>query len=192
MQAPPPAPSALQTPQAGASSDRSGRCDDGSVDSHTQPPSDRLPGSRPNAPAARRRRPRSQPAPNTMSERNALSLSTIMASQDARRGGFLGSSAVSLHRLLLVIPALCAFAYPSLLSLAVRWRRPGARVAERTDRLGQCRRVADTGAGGHACQLCIWTDARITTCREPRGLSRPMLCPSGVCHTLWVRRHHKP
>jgi hypothetical protein len=53
---------------------------------------------------------------NTMNERNALSLQAIMASQDARRGGFLGLSAVSLHRLLLVIPALCALAYPSLLS----------------------------------------------------------------------------
>src|SRR5579863_6872648 len=53
---------------------------------------------------------------NTMNERNALSLSAIMASQDARRGGFLWLSAVSLHRLLLVIPALCALAYPSLLS----------------------------------------------------------------------------
>ena len=52
-----------------------------------------------------------------MNERNALGLSAIMASQDARRGGFLGLSAVSLHRLLLVIPALCALAYPSLLSL---------------------------------------------------------------------------
>ena len=51
-----------------------------------------------------------------MNERNALSPSAIMASQDARRGGFLGLSAVSLHRLLLVIPALCALAYPSLLS----------------------------------------------------------------------------
>ena len=53
-----------------------------------------------------------------MNERNALSLSlsAIMASQDARRGGFLGLGAVSLHRLLLVIPALCALAYPSLLS----------------------------------------------------------------------------
>ncbi len=51
-----------------------------------------------------------------MNERNALSLSAIMASQDARRGGFLGLSAVSLHRLLLVIPTLCALAYPSLLS----------------------------------------------------------------------------
>jgi hypothetical protein len=51
-----------------------------------------------------------------MNERNALSLSAIMASQDARRGGFLGLSEVSLYRLLLVIPALCALAYPSLLS----------------------------------------------------------------------------
>src|SRR6266849_6394755 len=52
-----------------------------------------------------------------MNRRNVLSLSAIMASQDACRGGLLGLSAVSLHRLLLVIPALCALAYPSLLSL---------------------------------------------------------------------------
>jgi len=52
-----------------------------------------------------------------MNRRSVLSLSAIMASQDARRGGFLGLSAVSLHRLLLVIPALCALAYPSLLNL---------------------------------------------------------------------------
>ena len=52
-----------------------------------------------------------------MNRRGVLSLSAIMASQDARRGGFLGLSAVSLHRLLPVIPALCALAYPSLLSL---------------------------------------------------------------------------
>ncbi len=51
-----------------------------------------------------------------MNRRNDLSLSTIMASQDARRSGFLGLSVASLHRLLLVIPALCALAYPSLLS----------------------------------------------------------------------------
>jgi hypothetical protein len=51
-----------------------------------------------------------------VNERNALGLPTIMASQDARRGGFLGLRAVSLHRLSLVIPALCALAYPSLLS----------------------------------------------------------------------------
>jgi hypothetical protein len=52
-----------------------------------------------------------------MNERNALSLPAVMASQDASRGGSLGSGATSLHRLLLVIPALCALAYPSLLSL---------------------------------------------------------------------------
>src|SRR5258707_10322735 len=51
-----------------------------------------------------------------MDQRNVLSLSAIMASQDARRVGFLGLSAVSRYRLLLVIPALCALAYPSLLS----------------------------------------------------------------------------
>jgi hypothetical protein len=52
-----------------------------------------------------------------MNRRSVLSLSAIMASQDARRGGFLGLSAVSLRRLWLVVPALCALAYPSLLSL---------------------------------------------------------------------------
>jgi hypothetical protein len=41
----------------------------------------------------------------------------ILASEDARRGGLLGLSVASLHRLLLVIPALCALAYPSLLGL---------------------------------------------------------------------------
>jgi hypothetical protein len=51
-----------------------------------------------------------------MNRRNVLGLSAMMASQDARRGGLPGLSAVSLHRLLLLIPALCALAYPSLLS----------------------------------------------------------------------------
>jgi hypothetical protein len=51
-----------------------------------------------------------------MNERNALSLPAITASQDGRRGGVLGLSAVSHHRLLLAVPALCALAYPSLLS----------------------------------------------------------------------------
>ena len=51
-----------------------------------------------------------------MNQRNVPSLSAIMAFRAARRGGLLGLSAVSLHRLLLVIPALCALAYPSLLS----------------------------------------------------------------------------
>jgi hypothetical protein len=64
-----------------------------------------------------------------MNERNALSLPAIMASQDARRGGFLGLSAVSLHRLLLVIPALCALAYPSLLS----WLSAGLVVVHGSD-----------------------------------------------------------
>ena len=121
-----------------------------------------------------------------MNERNALGLSAIMASQDARRGGVSALSAVSLHRLLLVIPALCALAYPLLLSWlsAGLVLAHGSELAERTDRLGQCHRVADTGAGGHAGQLCIWTDARITACRKTRGVSRPMRCPSGVCHTF--------
>ena len=52
-----------------------------------------------------------------MNRRNGRSLSAIIASQDACRGGLLGLSAASLRNLLLVIPALCALAYPSLLSL---------------------------------------------------------------------------
>ena len=41
----------------------------------------------------------------------------ILASKDTCRDGLLGLSAVSRHRLSLGIPALCALAYPSLLSL---------------------------------------------------------------------------
>jgi hypothetical protein len=52
-----------------------------------------------------------------MNRRNGLSLSAIIASPDACRGGLLGLSAVSLRRLWLLVPALCALAYPSLLSL---------------------------------------------------------------------------
>jgi hypothetical protein len=52
-----------------------------------------------------------------MNRRIDLGLSAIIASRDARRGGLFGLSAASLHRLLLVIPALCALAYPSLLGL---------------------------------------------------------------------------
>src|ERR1700722_17972112 len=47
---------------------------------------------------------------------NGLSLSAVIASQDARRGSFSRLSAVSLRRLWLVVPALCALGYPSLLS----------------------------------------------------------------------------
>jgi succinate dehydrogenase/fumarate reductase cytochrome b subunit len=54
---------------------------------------------------------------NTMNRRNVLSPSAIVASKDAGRDGLFGLSAVSLHRLSLVVPALCALAYPSLLSL---------------------------------------------------------------------------
>jgi hypothetical protein len=51
-----------------------------------------------------------------VSQRNVPGVSAIMASPDAAAGGLLGLSAASPHRLLLVIPALCALAYPSLLS----------------------------------------------------------------------------
>src|ERR1700722_9253618 len=51
-----------------------------------------------------------------MNRPSGLGLSLIIASQDTGRGGFLGLSAVSLRRLWLVVPALCALSYPSLLS----------------------------------------------------------------------------
>ena len=51
-----------------------------------------------------------------MSQRNVPGVSAIIASPDACRGGLLALSAASLHRLLLVIPALSALAYPSMLS----------------------------------------------------------------------------
>jgi hypothetical protein len=44
-------------------------------------------------------------------------LSAIIASDDVRRDVLSGSTAVSFHRLSFVVPALCALAYPSLLSL---------------------------------------------------------------------------
>src|SRR5471032_2297955 len=46
-----------------------------------------------------------------------LSLSAIIASKDAGPDSLLGLSAVSRRRLWLLVPALCASAYPSLLSL---------------------------------------------------------------------------
>jgi hypothetical protein len=50
-----------------------------------------------------------------MIRRNVLS--ATIGSDDFRRDGSLGLSAVSVRRLSLVIPALCALGYPSLLSL---------------------------------------------------------------------------
>jgi hypothetical protein len=52
-----------------------------------------------------------------MNRPSGLSLSAIIASKDAGPDSLLGLSAVSLRRLWLVVPALCALAYPSLLSL---------------------------------------------------------------------------
>jgi hypothetical protein len=52
-----------------------------------------------------------------MNRPSGLSLLAIIASKDAAPGSLLGLSAVSLRRLWLVVPALCALAYPSLLSL---------------------------------------------------------------------------
>jgi len=52
-----------------------------------------------------------------MNQPSRLSLSAIIASKDAGPDNLLGLSAVSLRRLWLVVPALCALAYPSLLSL---------------------------------------------------------------------------
>ena len=47
--------------------------------------------------------------------------------------------------------------------LAVLWACPGAGtdIAGRGNRLGQCHRVPDTGAGGNVGQLCLRTSARI-------------------------------
>jgi hypothetical protein len=52
-----------------------------------------------------------------MNRPSGLSLSGIIASKNAGPDSLLGLSAVSLRRLWLVVPALCALAYPSLLSL---------------------------------------------------------------------------
>ena len=52
-----------------------------------------------------------------MTRAGGRSLSTIMASKDAGPDSPSGLGAVSLHRLWLTVPALCALAYPSLLSL---------------------------------------------------------------------------
>lgn len=51
-----------------------------------------------------------------MSQRDIPGVSTVIASPDTNRARLLGLSAASLHRLLLVVPALCALAYPLLLS----------------------------------------------------------------------------
>ena len=51
-----------------------------------------------------------------MHRRGVLSLSAITTSEDAHHDGLSGPRAVSLHRLLLVVPVLCALVYPSLLS----------------------------------------------------------------------------
>jgi len=50
-----------------------------------------------------------------VSQRDVPGVSAIKALPDACSSGLLGWSGPSLHRLLLVIPALCALAYPSLL-----------------------------------------------------------------------------
>jgi hypothetical protein len=50
-----------------------------------------------------------------MNRPGGLSLSAIIASKDAGPDGLSGLSSVSLHRLWLVVPALCALAYPSLM-----------------------------------------------------------------------------
>ena len=52
-----------------------------------------------------------------MNRPRELSLSAIIAFKDAGPASLLGLSAVSLRRLWLVVPALCALAYPPLLSL---------------------------------------------------------------------------
>jgi len=52
-----------------------------------------------------------------MNRPSGLSLSAIIASKDAGPDRLLGLSAALLRRLWLLVPALCALAYPSLLSL---------------------------------------------------------------------------
>jgi hypothetical protein len=52
-----------------------------------------------------------------MNRPGRLSLSPIIASNDAGPDSLSGLSAISLRRLWLLVPALCALAYPSLLSL---------------------------------------------------------------------------
>src|SRR5215468_8673910 len=52
-----------------------------------------------------------------MNRREVLDVSAGIVSKAAGRDSPSGLSALSRHRLLLVIPALCAMAYPSLLSL---------------------------------------------------------------------------
>lgn len=52
-----------------------------------------------------------------MNRPTGFSLSAIIASKDAGQDSLLGLGAVSLRHLWLLIPALCALAYPSLLSL---------------------------------------------------------------------------
>jgi hypothetical protein len=52
-----------------------------------------------------------------MNPPRALGTSAISPSKDAGPDGSTGSGAISLHRLSLTIPALCALAYPSLLNL---------------------------------------------------------------------------
>src|ERR1700675_2572458 len=52
-----------------------------------------------------------------MNRPSRLRLSAIIASKDGGPDSLLGLSAVSHRRLWLIVPALCALAYPSLLSL---------------------------------------------------------------------------
>jgi hypothetical protein len=101
-----------------------------------------------------------------MNRRDVLSVSASIASEDVRRDGLSGASAVSRHRLSFVVPALCALAYPSLLSLLSSGLvlLHGSAAPGRGDWLGQCHRVPDTGASGDAGQLCLWAGARITAC----------------------------
>ena len=122
-----------------------------------------------------------------MNRPSGFSLSAIIASKDAGPDSLLGLSAVSLRRLWLVVPALCALAYPSLLSLLSSGLVlvHGSPSPNGVDCLGQCHRVPDTGAGGDASQLCLWTSTRITaSAGRSRELSCPKHCPFGVCHSV--------
>src|SRR5215469_14415711 len=52
-----------------------------------------------------------------MNRPSVFGLSAIIASKDTGPDGLLGLSAISRRRVSLVVPALCALAYPSLMSL---------------------------------------------------------------------------
>src|SRR5258708_21433929 len=88
-----------------------------------------------------------------------------------RRGGFLGLSAVWLHRLLLIIPALCALVYPSLLS----WLSAGLALVHGSASpnggvvWGGVVTALTLALAGNAGRLFFLRRLWLTTCQEPPG-----------------------